>query len=171
MGVDGSKSELRRQLAPRTHALQRLPMRDLSYTARFTHEQIKGMRAIDPILFMATNPATHDFMWWSILEMGEDAPDGLYTALTFLAWPACGDDADEAPATPAERLQDFKRRAALFVDPMRSIMLAIPDDATSFEVKIADWDKVEWDSLGGRATLAGDAAHAMTMCRRPMILA
>lgn len=42
----------------------------------------------------------------------------------------------------------------------------IPDDLDfTTPLTLADFpcEGIEWDNLGGRATMAGDAAHAMTM--------
>lgn len=64
----------------------------------------------------------------------------------------------------AERLEGMKRRASRFAEPLRSAILDIPSDTEVMEIKLGDWPCFDWDSFGGRVTLAGDAAHAMTMC-------
>ena len=63
----------------------------------------------------------------------------------------------------------MKRLAAGWVEPFRSIVLDIPEDAETKVISLEDWlpptRKVDmWDNMGGKVTLAGDAAHAMVMC-------
>lgn len=60
----------------------------------------------------------------------------------------------------------MKRRASSFAEPLRSIVMDIPDDLDlTTALKLADFPCREWDNRDGRVTLAGDSAHAMTMYR------
>lgn len=63
----------------------------------------------------------------------------------------------------------MKRRAEGFAEPLRSIVMDISDDEPyTTPLRLGDYvPDVEQrcDNLGGRVTLAGDAAHAMTMYR------
>ena len=66
----------------------------------------------------------------------------------------------------------MKRLAKDWVDPMRAMVMNIPDDADVKAISLEDWPPpkvsrgvdVIWDHFGDRVTLAGDAAHAMVMC-------
>lgn len=64
-----------------------------------------------------------------------------------------------------ERLKKMKQQAAEFAEPFRSAIMAVPEGTEVTDVRLADWPCLEWDNRRGRATLVGDAAHAMTMCK------
>lgn len=60
----------------------------------------------------------------------------------------------------------MKKRANDYAEPLRSIVLDIPDDLDiTTPLRLADFPCRDWDNHGGRVTLAGDSAHAMTMYR------
>jgi hypothetical protein len=60
----------------------------------------------------------------------------------------------------------IKKRAAGFCEPMRSMIANIPpDNPTATCLRLADFPASPWDNANGLVTLAGDAAHAMTMYR------
>lgn len=59
----------------------------------------------------------------------------------------------------------MKQQAAEFAEPFRSAIMAVPEGTEVIDVRLADWPCLEWDNRRGRATLVGDAAHAMTMCK------
>ena len=70
----------------------------------------------------------------------------------------------EEPATLSGSaiIADMKKRAEACADPYRSIIQAIPDDTKAWHNRLSYWGTQPWDNLGGKVTLAGDAAHAMT---------
>lgn len=60
----------------------------------------------------------------------------------------------------------MKKRANDYAEPLRSIVMDIPDDLDSTTpLRLSDFPCCPWDNRGGRVTLAGDSAHAMTMYR------
>lgn len=74
--------------------------------------------------------------------------------------------ADAIPRTNPERIAMMKDRAEKFAEPLRSIVMDIPDDLDyTTPLRLSDFPCRDWDSRGGLVTLAGDAAHAMTMYR------
>lgn len=74
--------------------------------------------------------------------------------------------ADEPPPTSAGRLAHVKKFAEPFCEPFRSASLWLPDDTYIPNDSIKHWETpVAWDNHGGRITLAGDAAHAMSPYR------
>lgn len=83
-----------------------------------------------------------------------------------MSWrPRDPDGKDEVPSTSSGKLENIKRRASNFAEPFRAAVLSVPDDTPVTELKLADWPCLGWGNHGGSVTLAGDAAHAMTMCR------
>ena len=73
---------------------------------------------------------------------------------------------DAIPKTNPERIAMMKRRAKGFAEPLRSIVMDIPDDLDfTTPLRLGDFPCRRWDNRDGRVTLAGDSAHAMTMYR------
>ncbi|KAB8293043.1 hypothetical protein EYC80_007405 [Monilinia laxa] len=132
----------------------------------FTEEQIEPVRAIDPLLFQSLDPETGTFMWFSLQGITEN-PDASksYKGLVIVSWLIEDDIKDAMPKTDKERVAYVKRRVEGYAEPLRSIVQDIPDDVATTPLRLGDWPCQEWDNWGGRITLVGDAAHAMTMYR------
>lgn len=95
-------------------------------------------------------------------------PDGRlsFNALVIISWIAKDPVSDVIPKTNRERIAVMKKRASDFAEPLRSIVMDIPDDLDSTNpLRLSDFPCRHWDNRGGRVTLAGDSAHAMTMYR------
>ncbi|KAF8543670.1 hypothetical protein BDD12DRAFT_725665, partial [Trichophaea hybrida] len=165
VGADGSASQTRRILAPETHALKPLPIHAIGAEVNYTPEQMAPMLKLDPLLFQAIHPETNDFLWWSILDTPQTSGNGCYLVQVSISYDLRKPGNNEVPASNAERIADMKKRAVHFASPLREAVLAIPDDNVASDVRLADWDLVSWPNNKGRATLVGDAAHAMTMYR------
>ncbi|KAH8646774.1 hypothetical protein BX600DRAFT_155724 [Xylariales sp. PMI_506] len=167
IGADGNNSNVRKFLLPEDHALTRLPVWLVGVTRRFTPEQAAPIRALDPLLFQALHPDTSNYLWYSIQDCFPE-PDGRlsFDALVIISWIAKDPVADAIPETSRERIAMMKRRAEGFAEPLRSIVMDIPDDLEkTTPLKLGDFPCRDWDNHGGLVTLAGDAAHAMTMFR------
>ncbi|KAK4222779.1 hypothetical protein QBC38DRAFT_518277 [Podospora fimiseda] len=75
---------------------------------------------------------------------------------------------DIVPTTNRGRLSRMKSMSIAetgFHEPIRNMILNIPDDAEVHSVILADWPTIKWPNLGGRVTLLRDAAHHMAMYR------
>lgn len=61
----------------------------------------------------------------------------------------------------------MKKIAEGWCEPFRSSVMRIPDGTEVTTINLEDWvpKKGLWDNLGGKVTMLGDAAHAMTMCK------
>lgn len=169
VGIDGSRSTIRRFLAPSTYLNQPLPVRFMGVAVDLTPAQIAPLRALDPLLFQGLHPPLRTYMWYSTLETpaanGTEGSGGeRYRAQLNMSWPVEGPE-DEVAETGAGRLAFMKGRARGFDARLRGVWEGVPDGTEVTEVKLADWECLDWDNRDGRVTLAGDAAHAMTMYR------
>jgi 2-polyprenyl-6-methoxyphenol hydroxylase-like FAD-dependent oxidoreductase len=171
VGVDGSNSTVRKFLRPDDYKNTQIPFRFTGASVKLTKEQVTPLRNVDPLLFQGAHPDTFNYMWFSMVDVpevngteGDDTP--IYTCQVNLSWPVKGPE-DEVATTNEERVLNMRKRAADFVEPFKSAVDFIPLDAVVTEVKLADWPCLKWDNLGGKVTLASDAAHAMTMCKSP----
>lgn len=166
VGADGNHSMTRRCLlkgGPEAE-LTRLPIYCIGIVRPFTEEQIASVRAIDPLLFQGLDPETGAFMWFSLQEITEN-PNGSksYKGLVISSWLIKDEIKDAMPQTDKERVEYVKRRADGFAEPLRRIVHDIPDDIKTTPLRLGDWPCGDWNNWGGRVTLAGDSAHAMTM--------
>jgi hypothetical protein len=143
-------------------------------------EKCKKIQALDPYFFQACDPATNTFMFYGFLHVPtskeqEAANNTLpVTCQILTSWPCRPgflgiDGPSDIPNGNAERLAWMKKITAGWAEPFREIVQDIPDSAEVKIVNLEDWPPVKgaWDNHGGRVTLIGDAAHAMTMCKSP----
>jgi 2-polyprenyl-6-methoxyphenol hydroxylase-like FAD-dependent oxidoreductase len=169
IGAEGSNSAVRKFLSPEDYRNRQLPIRFVGSGINMTAEQVKPLRSLDPLLFQGCHPDTSCFMWVSMLEVPEingtaGTDQERYRVQINLSWPVKS-PADEVKSDNHEKLKDMKRRANVFAPTLKSAVELIPDNAEVLEIKLADWPCLPWDNQGGRVTLMGDAAHAMTMYR------
>lgn len=169
VGAEGSNSATRKFLCPDDYRNRQLPIRFVGSGVDMTAAQVKPLRSLDPLLFQGCHPDTSCFMWVSMLEVPEingtaGTDHEKYRVQVNLSWPVKSAE-DEVKPDSADRVQDMKRRASPFAATLKNAVNAIPDDAEVLEIKLADWPCLDWDNHGGRITLVGDAAHAMTMYR------
>ena len=169
IGAEGARSRTRAYLRPDGHENTALPVRAVAVALHLTEEQVAPLRALDPLLFQGAHPDTNTFMWFCILSVpGSDgaAADSLplYRVQLILSWPA-KQPSDEIPPSNAARLQQMRDKANGFAPVFHSAVHLATEDTPIVEIKLADWVCEDWDNRNGTVTLAGDAAHAMTMYR------
>lgn len=169
VGAEGSNSKTRQLVAPETYRNTQLPIRLTGTAVEFTAEQVKPLRDLDPLLFQGCHPRSGNFLWVSMLETPETngtkgTDDERYRVQIIMSWPYKSPD-DEVKPRNGERLKEMKRRAEEFHEALRGVVQSIPEDTECLEIVLQDWPCLDWDNHGGRVTLAGDAAHAMTMYR------
>lgn len=169
IGAEGTNSQTRKFLMPETYKNVRLPVRLIGTGVDFTAEAAKPLRDIDPLLFMGCHPKNENSIWVSILESPEvNGTKGTdherYRVQFNVSWSYKSAD-DEVKSTNDERLAQMKYRAKDFHPILRDAVNSIPETANVLEIILQDWPGLGWESHGDRVTLAGDAAHAMTMFR------
>ena len=173
IGADGSSSAVRRLLCPRTHSNSPLPVRLLGVSVPYTKQRCAVIRALDPFFFQATDPATNVFMYFSFLNVpAQDSPDESIVCQVLTSWPYNAEflgkgKVTETPEGNVDRIRLMKEISKGWTEPFKSIVGDIPEEGVEAkEIRLEDWPPEigSWDNLGGRITLVGDAAHAMTMC-------
>jgi len=100
----------------------------------------------------------------TVLDTPKTSGDGNYAVQIALSWDKCNRD-QEPPAENSARVAMVKQLVDSFASPLKDVIQRIPDDTLTMTANLGDWADMRWDNRGGRATLAGDAAHAMTMCK------
>ncbi len=162
VGADGSMSMVRQFLAPTNHKLHRLPINALGCAVMMNEEQVEYFKDhVDPLYFMGTHPETDTFVFWSLLDT-PTAPGRPYRAQVYFSW--MESDADEGLFNQP-LLEVFKQKGRPFFPRMRDMVDSLPDDTVVTSVNLVDWPSVEWDNWNGTATLLGDAAHCMVICK------
>jgi 2-polyprenyl-6-methoxyphenol hydroxylase-like FAD-dependent oxidoreductase len=169
IGAEGSNSAVRRSLSPHDYRNRQLPIRFVGVGAELPAYQVEPLRDLDPLLFQGCHPESGCFLWVSMLEVpsvnGSAGTDHEHYRVQFaMSWPVRS-EADEIKPDKRAVVENMKERSSIFAPVLRDAVASIPDDADVLEIKLADWPCREWDNRDGKATLIGDAAHAMTMYR------
>lgn len=167
VGAEGSNSRTRQLVAPETHRNTQLSVRLTGTAVDFTPEQVKPLRDLDPLLFQGCHPSTSTFLWVSMIDTPESngtqgTDDERYRVQILMSWLYKSPE-DEVKPTQGERLGGMKQRAEVFHENLRGTIQSMPEDTNCVEIVLQDWPCLDWDNHGARVTLAGDAAHAMTM--------
>lgn len=170
VGTDGARSTLRQLvLGPKSGAIRRLPFSATFVQARFKPDQARYLRKFHPLYIAGINPAG----FFSFFGM-HDAPDPdrpeQWTFFFYISWPSSLEEQDDTASwSNAKRLKQVKEFAKSFTDPFRSAFEWLGNDHPVWYMGLTDFDPGadghRWDSHGGRVTVAGDAAHAMTYQR------
>lgn len=170
VGAEGTNSQTRQFLAPETYRNQPLDVKFVGAAVSMTPNQVKPLRDIDPLLFQGCHPDTNTFLWISTLDTpanngSKDSGGEHYKMQVVLSWPVKTPADAHLPSSSAALAEEMKRRAAGFHPTLRDAVDLISEENTPREIILQDWPCLPWDNRGGRVTLVGDAAHAMTMYR------
>ncbi|TVY13508.1 putative FAD-dependent monooxygenase [Lachnellula arida] len=168
VGCDGSNSKLRHSLITdeQKSNLTTLPIKCTGVVRHFTPDEGAEPRSVDPLLFMGLQPKTSNFLWYSVQDVYTESDGRLsFDALVMISWPVKDEEKDAIPPTKRLCVANMKERASGFYGTFRRIVEGIPDDSESVtSLTLADFPVLDWES-NHNVTLAGDAAHAMTMYR------
>lgn len=170
VGTDGAKSTLRSSLlGPQSGSIQRLPYCATFVQARYTADQARFLRQFHPLYLAGISPAGY-FSFFGMQDVHDpDCPE-TWTFFFYISWYSPLEEQDRTVDwTNAQRLQQVKELSRFFTDPFKSACDWLPDDQQVWYMGLSDFDPGashhRWDNHDGRATMAGDAAHAMTYQR------
>lgn len=170
VGTDGAKSTLRNTLlGPQRGSIQQLPYCATFVQARYTADQARFLRHFHPLYLAGISPAGY-FSFFGMQDVQDpDCPE-TWTFFFYISWYSPLEEQDRTVGwTNAQRLQQLKELSQFFSDPVKSACDWLTDDQQVWYMGLSDFDPGAshhlWDNHDGRATMAGDAAHAMTYQR------
>lgn len=191
IGADGVHSTVRRALlgaGPHCNPVS-LDFGAILIHASYTTDQARFLRSFHPLYLAGVHPA-NKVAFLSCHDASSPDPAAWRFAF-YISYPCTADErARQACWTAADVLRRARELAHDFVDPWRSAIAWLPDLPVGVEgdddaaataaaaaarglilniIPLSSWDPEApahtWPANGGRATLAGDAAHVMTFQR------
>lgn len=178
VGCDGTRSRVRIllcELLGSSSENHPLPVRFMGTSVVYPSSMGRVMQGCDPFFFQGADPKTDAFMFFATQDTpanNDRVDQDTYSCQVIISWPfragfLARDEPTEVPVGDVERLRLMKEITKCWASPFRDVVLDIPEGTPIRSIRIEDWPPQEgaWDNLKGRATLVGDAGHAMTMCR------
>ena len=170
VGADGAQSKTRQVLlGPSMGQVRRLPYCATFVQAQYSAERARFLRQFHPLYLAGINPEGY-FSFFGVHDASvRDRPE-TWTFFFYISWHSTLEEQRETAGwTNSQRLKQVKEFAKSFTDPWKSAFEWLPDDHQVWYMGLSDFDPRakdhRWDNHGGRVTLAGDAAHAMTYQR------
>jgi FAD binding domain len=139
-------------------ALSTAPCTVVNIGRKYTAEQARFIRgSLDPVYKFGGHPDQPTLFLITSVDIADlDKPEDWKIQLFLSTWGATH------AATNAERVRIFKEAASKYAEPWRSAAQWVPDDTYIAPDHIRYWaNPTIWPNWGGKATLAGDAAHPM----------
>jgi 2-polyprenyl-6-methoxyphenol hydroxylase-like FAD-dependent oxidoreductase len=174
VGCDGARSKVREilcSLAGQNSRNSPLDVRFLGCSVDLPLEVVSRLRQLDTLFFQGHHP-NGSFLFFGIQETPANNKQQRYRCQINVSWQyrkgfLGRDHPTEVPSSPKDRLALVQDIASHWASPFQDAVRHIPTDTSLQEIKLEDWVPSDgaWDNLNGRATLVGDAAHAMTMYR------
>ncbi|RAK75050.1 FAD-dependent oxidoreductase [Aspergillus fijiensis CBS 313.89] len=169
IGADGARSTIRQLMLPQTGQIRPLPYCATFVQARFSAERARFLRQFHPLYLAGINPAGQ-FAFFGMHEVEDPDRPESWTFFFYISWQSTYQEQERtADWSNAQRLTQVKEFARQFADPWKSAFQWLDDDHEVWYMGLTDFDPGaqdhRWDNHGGRVTLAGDAAHAMTYQR------
>jgi 2-polyprenyl-6-methoxyphenol hydroxylase-like FAD-dependent oxidoreductase len=161
IGIDGAMSKVRQCLLGRKGDMDILPFALMNFNASYTAEQARFIKdRLHPLVDIAIHPAGQ-YIRVNVLDMPDQEDPTKWTFQILSTWPL---KTVEDHDNEVDRLKRFKEhvKKAGWAEPYKSAIEWIPEDTEVLRDQLKLWKTVPWDNQGGRVTLCGDAAHAMT---------
>lgn len=161
IGIDGAMSKVRQCLLGRMGDMDILPFALMNFNASYTAEQARFIKdQLHPLVDIAIHPAGH-YIRANILDMPDKDDPTKWTFQILSTWPLKVVEDHDNEIDRLRRLKEHVRKAG-WAEPYKSAIECIPEDTEVLRDQLKIWKTVPWDNRGGRVTLCGDAAHAMT---------
>ncbi|KAJ4989714.1 hypothetical protein SVAN01_04744 [Stagonosporopsis vannaccii] len=164
IGIDGAGSKVRQCLIDHGATQETLPFALMNFNASYTKEQAIFVKEhLHPLVDIAIHPAGH-YIRANVLDMVDLDNPTTWTFQILSTWPLKNvEDYDN----DTDRLKRLKAHVARdgWAEPYKSVIAWIPEDTPVLKDQLKIWKTQPWDNHGGRVTLCGDAAHAMTFHR------
>lgn len=161
IGIDGAGSKVRQCLIDRGAIQETLPFALMNFNASYTREQALFIKErLHPLVDIAIHPAGH-YIRANVLDMPDVEDPTTWTFQILSTWPLKNvEDYDNG----TDRLKRLKAHVARdgWAEPYKSAIEWIPEDTPVLKDRLNIWKTQPWNNQGGRVTLCGDAAHAMT---------
>lgn len=165
IGVDGAMSRMRQCLLGPSATTDLLPFALMNFNTSYTSEQALYIREhLHPLVDIAIHPAGH-YIRTNILDIPDENDPSTWTFQFLSTWPLKNVADYDNESDRVKRLKAHVERDG-WAEPYKSAIEWIPDDTRIRKDELKIWKTVKWDNQGGRVTLCGDAAHAMTF-RKP----
>jgi 2-polyprenyl-6-methoxyphenol hydroxylase-like FAD-dependent oxidoreductase len=170
VGCDGTGSWVRRFLCPETWEPQALPLCFIGVVVTLSPDQAAPLQEIDPVTFQGCHSESGVQLFWSIISTpttngSGDTAEPFFKAQCCVSWKPKA-PTDIVPETLAGRIRKLQELCSTMAPPLTKMIDEIPENSETISIKLQDWPCLDWFNYNGRVTLAGDAAHAMTMCKR-----
>jgi 2-polyprenyl-6-methoxyphenol hydroxylase-like FAD-dependent oxidoreductase len=149
-----------------------MEVRFLGCSAELPSDVAVRLRQLDSLFFQGHH-SNGSFLFFGIQQTPAIHERGNYRCQINVSWQyqrgfLGRENPTEVPDSPEARLSLIQEIANHWEPPFRDAVRAIPTHTPLQEIKLEDWvpsDDGAWNNMNGRATLVGDAAHAMTMYR------
>lgn len=161
IGLDGAGSKVRQCLIDRGATQETLPFALMNFNASYTAEQALFIKErLHPLVDIAIHPAGH-YIRANVLDMPDANDPTTWTFQILSTWPLKDVEDYDNETDRLKRLKKHVKRDG-WAEPYKSAIEWIPDDTPVLKDRLNIWKTQPWDNQGGRVTLCGDAAHAMT---------
>jgi 2-polyprenyl-6-methoxyphenol hydroxylase-like FAD-dependent oxidoreductase len=161
IGIDGAGSKVRQCLIDRGATQETLPFALMNFNASYTKEQALFIKErLHPLVDIAIHPAGH-YIRANVLDMPNANDPTTWTFQILSTWPLKTVEDYDNDDGRLKRLKAHVKRDG-WAEPYKSAIEWIPDDTLVLKDRLNIWKTQPWDNQGGRVTLCGDAAHAMT---------
>ncbi|KAL4912434.1 hypothetical protein BDW62DRAFT_206487 [Aspergillus aurantiobrunneus] len=162
IGCDGSRSKVREFLVGYDQAqLEPVDLTMINFPkAGYTADEARLLQSLHPVFKIAPHPEKPGNAMLAAMDIPDpDEPAG-WSFQNYIGWwgPPYAKDLQD----PQTRMQFYRDWVSPLCEPFRTGLMNVAEDETVPVYAGQQWaPTMQWDTHGGRVTLAGDAAHSM----------